>query len=474
MNSPGEFQDIESNCSGRLSHVSSQPEMIPSSRALLSRDKRLPLDTWNQSRVQENVSGNQFSTFDSPRDFPQRSSSENVHRNREKQPLEIRRQKQVWQVKTDKIMAQFQCWCLRQDRWLRVLNIQLIPCWPQWLPTGIFYFDLQFRPKLTGTSRKTPEFRKMAKMISLSELILAFFLMRERWQAQKMCEALSSRRSGPNSRFFVSIHNGARLRHLARREVSVQVRARRLREHEVVRGVAGAHPQANSSQRSTAAAAPTAAGAARPHCKLCVCSFKTHLLDLCLSSCADGARQIHMVCAKPQTSREVHQDPEGGLTRQCNARPSFLITCCVWKTPSQVDVTFHNVYDEPELSEREVQVPEDAHQGSEPCLICQDTICSRHDLPRHISRCFFLSHTPCQLLRWSSTWRPLLPSPTQSSLQWPSTWRLHLLSPTQRLLQWPSTWRLHLLSSMPHQRQWLSAVLCRKSVMSMSSTSERD
>ena len=50
--------------------------------------------------------------------------------------------------------------------------------------------------------------------------------------------------------FFVSVHNGARprhlaragLRHLARREVSVQVRARRLREHEVVRGVVGAHP----------------------------------------------------------------------------------------------------------------------------------------------------------------------------------------------------------------------------------------
>ena len=34
---------------------------------------------------------------------------------------------------------------------------------------------------------------------------------------------------------FVSIHNGARLRHLARREVPVQVCARRPREHEVVR-----------------------------------------------------------------------------------------------------------------------------------------------------------------------------------------------------------------------------------------------
>ena len=65
VSSPGEFQAIESNYSGRLSHVPSQPEMIPSSRSLLSRDKRLPLDAWNQSGVQENVFGNQFSTFDS-------------------------------------------------------------------------------------------------------------------------------------------------------------------------------------------------------------------------------------------------------------------------------------------------------------------------------------------------------------------------------------------------------------------------
>ena len=83
MKSSGEFQDIESNYSGRLSHVSSQPEMIPISRALLSRDRRLPLVTWNQSGVQEKVLGNQFSTFDSPRDFPQRVSFDNVQRNRE-------------------------------------------------------------------------------------------------------------------------------------------------------------------------------------------------------------------------------------------------------------------------------------------------------------------------------------------------------------------------------------------------------
>ena len=120
MNSSGEFQDIESKKkSGRLCHVSSQLEMIPSSRALLSRDKRLLLDTWNQSGVQENFFGNQFSTFESHRDFPQRISSENVHRKAiPHQP----KGKQVWQVETDKIMAQFQCRLLRQDRWPLVVQ----------------------------------------------------------------------------------------------------------------------------------------------------------------------------------------------------------------------------------------------------------------------------------------------------------------------------------------------------------------
>ena len=49
------------------------------------RDKRLPLDTWNPSGIQENVFGNQFSTFDSPRDHPQRIQPDDVQRNREAQ-----------------------------------------------------------------------------------------------------------------------------------------------------------------------------------------------------------------------------------------------------------------------------------------------------------------------------------------------------------------------------------------------------
>ena len=54
-----------------MSHVSSQPAVIPSSRSMPSRDKRLPLDTWNTSGLHENVFGNQYSIYDSLRDHHQ-------------------------------------------------------------------------------------------------------------------------------------------------------------------------------------------------------------------------------------------------------------------------------------------------------------------------------------------------------------------------------------------------------------------
>ena len=37
MSDSGDFQDAESNYSGRLSHVPSQPEVFPSSSSMLSR-----------------------------------------------------------------------------------------------------------------------------------------------------------------------------------------------------------------------------------------------------------------------------------------------------------------------------------------------------------------------------------------------------------------------------------------------------
>ena len=71
MNDSGEIQEVESNNSGRLSYVSIQPAMMPSSRSVMSRDKRLPLVTWSTSGLQENFFANQCSTFDSPRDHHQ-------------------------------------------------------------------------------------------------------------------------------------------------------------------------------------------------------------------------------------------------------------------------------------------------------------------------------------------------------------------------------------------------------------------
>ena len=74
VNDSGEFQEVESNHSGRLSCVPSQPAAIPSSRSVLSRDKRLPLVTWNTSGQQENVFGTQFSATD-----PSRNHNERIH-----------------------------------------------------------------------------------------------------------------------------------------------------------------------------------------------------------------------------------------------------------------------------------------------------------------------------------------------------------------------------------------------------------
>ena len=42
MSDSVEFQEVESNYSGRLSYVPSQPAIILGSRSLLSCDKRLP------------------------------------------------------------------------------------------------------------------------------------------------------------------------------------------------------------------------------------------------------------------------------------------------------------------------------------------------------------------------------------------------------------------------------------------------
>ena len=49
MNGSGDFQEKNRITVENISHVPSQPAVILSPRSMLSRDKRLPLDTWNLS-----------------------------------------------------------------------------------------------------------------------------------------------------------------------------------------------------------------------------------------------------------------------------------------------------------------------------------------------------------------------------------------------------------------------------------------
>ena len=51
----------------KLSHVPSQPAVVPSPRSMLSRDRSMPFDTWNLSDTQGNVFGNSRSMLDSSR-----------------------------------------------------------------------------------------------------------------------------------------------------------------------------------------------------------------------------------------------------------------------------------------------------------------------------------------------------------------------------------------------------------------------
>ena len=65
MNCYRDFQETELNYNGNLSHILSQAAVVPSLRSMLSRYRRLPLDTWNLSGTQGNVYGNPRAVLDS-------------------------------------------------------------------------------------------------------------------------------------------------------------------------------------------------------------------------------------------------------------------------------------------------------------------------------------------------------------------------------------------------------------------------
>ena len=64
LSDSGELLEVESNYNGNFSHDPNQPAVVPSPRSMLSCGRRLSLDTWNPSGLQEHVFANPRSTFE--------------------------------------------------------------------------------------------------------------------------------------------------------------------------------------------------------------------------------------------------------------------------------------------------------------------------------------------------------------------------------------------------------------------------
>ena len=82
--------------------------MIPSSRSMLSHDKRLPLDTWNMSGLQENVFGDQFLQLIHPEIILKEFTLAH-HKERKNQCHKQQGQGHLSHEMTNRIEAQFQC-----------------------------------------------------------------------------------------------------------------------------------------------------------------------------------------------------------------------------------------------------------------------------------------------------------------------------------------------------------------------------
>ena len=65
MKDSREIQDVESICSGKLSHVPTQPATVPSLSAMMGRDQSLRSDTWNLLGTSGNVFGSPRAVIDS-------------------------------------------------------------------------------------------------------------------------------------------------------------------------------------------------------------------------------------------------------------------------------------------------------------------------------------------------------------------------------------------------------------------------
>ena len=75
MNDSGEFQDVQSICTGKLSHVPSQPAVVASPCRMPTRDQSLRPETWNLFGTSGNVFDNPPAPIDSASTPQKRNAS---------------------------------------------------------------------------------------------------------------------------------------------------------------------------------------------------------------------------------------------------------------------------------------------------------------------------------------------------------------------------------------------------------------
>ena len=112
-----ECQDVESICSGKLSHVPSQPAVVPGPRAVSSRDQSLRPDAWNLSETRkcfwQSTCSNRLITDTLPSN--QRATGGN--------PCETVQRDLLRKVKNN-VEAQFHCRVLQEDHQSLILSFQ--------------------------------------------------------------------------------------------------------------------------------------------------------------------------------------------------------------------------------------------------------------------------------------------------------------------------------------------------------------
>ena len=137
-----------------------------------SRDKRLPLDTWNQSGLQENVFRNEFSTFDSSRDYSRRIQSDGFY-----MPVELPQNYMVGQQRQQISELQFDKFPNQQS-----FLVWKIPLEPQIITCFVFFIGCYVVNQRSGDGR----FKRWKKVLAISQW-KGFSKLRDAAREDRLC-----------------------------------------------------------------------------------------------------------------------------------------------------------------------------------------------------------------------------------------------------------------------------------------------